>query len=153
MAFIDIDRVADAMAVSWLTSHNRWNCATFDDRDHLGVPHRALRDRLRASAELAGHALPDGPVFLLTHLRYFGYVFNPISLFYCYDRDGHLQLVLAEVNNTYGGRHNYWLKGSASARGPMRAMAEKSLYVSPFVAADVDYEFVLPTPADTSWRT
>jgi uncharacterized protein len=49
---------------------------------------------------------PAGPVFLLTHLRYLGYVFNPVSFYYCYDRVENLELILAEVNNTLGESHN-----------------------------------------------
>lgn len=145
MALLDIDHLADAMAVSRFTSYNRFNWASFDERDHLGDPQRPLRDRLAESARAAGHSLPEGQVLLLTHLRYAGYVFNPISLFYCFDQASRLRLVLAEVNNTYGGRRHYWLE-SSTTRGPMRARAAKSLYVSPFMDYDVGYEFVLTPP-------
>ena len=53
--------------------------------------------------------LPDGPIFLLTHLRYLGYCFNPISFYFCYDRSGRLDTILAEVNSTFGESRNYWL--------------------------------------------
>lgn len=148
MAFIDIDRVREAMAVSRLTSYNGWNWASFDERDHLGDPARPLRERLREHALAAGDDLPDGPVRLLTHLRYFGYVFNPISLYYCYDEAGRLRRVLADVSNTYGGRRAYWLRPEDEAPQRFRARARKALYVSPFMDYDVDYEFVLTPPAD-----
>ena len=92
--------------------------------------------------------LPAGPIYLLTHLRYAGYVFNPISLYYCYDRGDRLRLVLADVRNTYGGRRSYWLRSSADHQG-VRETAAKSLYVSPFMDYDVDYEFVLTPPGPT----
>lgn len=149
MALLDIDRLRESMTVSWFTSYNRWNWAVFDERDHLGDPSRPLRDRLRESASAAGETLPDGPIFLLTHLRYAGYVFNPISLFYCYDRGGDLQLVLAEVSNTYGGRQNYWLRPADDANRRFRAVAAKSLYVSPFMDFDMDYGFILTPPGAT----
>ena len=60
-------------------------------------------------ARAHGVPLPDGPIFLLTHLRYLGYCFNPISFYFCYDRSGHLDTVLAEVNSTFGESRNYWL--------------------------------------------
>lgn len=149
MALLDIDRLPEAMAVSRLTSYNRWNWVAFHDRDHLGDPGRSLRERLRADAAAAGTSLPDGRILLLTHLRYAGYVFNPISLFYCHDRSGELCTVLAEVNNTYGGRHAYWLSPERHVGGPFRAMVPKSLYVSPFMHAANDYEFVLTPPGPT----
>ncbi len=148
MVLLDVDRLREAMSVSRLTSYNRWNWATFDERDHIGDPSRPLRDRLRESAASAGEMLPDGAIHLLTHLRYAGYVFNPISLYYCYDRSNRLRLVLADVRNTYGGRRSYWLR-SGGEREIVRDTAAKSLYVSPFMDYDVDYEFVLTPPGPT----
>ena len=148
MALLDVDRLSEAMAVSWFTSLNRWNWAAYYDRDHLGDPSRPLRERLREGASAAGHTLPDGPIFLLTHLRYAGYVFNPISLFYCYGPGGNLELVLAEVSNTYGGRQNYWLRPSVDRVSPFRAVAAKALYVSPFMDFDMDYHFTLTDPGE-----
>ena len=147
MVLLDIDRVPELMRVSPLTSHNRWNWASFDDRDHLGDPRRSLRERLAADAARHGIDLPDGPIFLLTHLRYLGYGFNPVSFFYCFDHAGRLQVVLAEVSNTFGGRHNYWLEPDPAAR-TFRAAAAKSLYVSPFMPVDLEYTFAFTPPAD-----
>lgn len=153
MAFMDIDRIASLMDASRLTSLNRWNWASFHDRDHFGDPGLGLRQRLRLDAAGAGIELPDGPVFMLTHLRYLGYVFNPVSFFYAFDRFGQLRTVLAEVHNTVGGAHNYWLRPTdshsrADTRRPFRATAAKSLYVSPFLPPDLDYAFWFTTPAE-----
>jgi DUF1365 family protein len=149
MALLDIDRIPEAMGVSRLTGYNTRRWAAFHDSDHIGDPALPLRDRLRVSADAAGVDLADGPVHLLTHLRYAGYAFNPISLYYCYDRSGHLQHVLADVQNTFGGRHAYWLTPTDGRDRRLRAVAPKSLYVSPFMDQDVDYEFLLTPPADT----
>src|SRR4030095_1944619 len=85
------------------------------------------------------------------HLRYLGYCFNPLSLFYCFDRDGQLRAVLGENQNTFGGRHNYWLQpdGSTTKQRSLRARAAKALYVSPFMEPDIDYTFALSQPAET----
>jgi DUF1365 family protein len=146
MALLDIDRVPELMKRSRFTSHNRWNWASFDDRDHFGDPSRPLRERLTTDAARHGIELPEGPVFLLTHLRYLGYAFNPVSFFYCFDRAQELRLVLAEVSNTFGGTHNYWLQPDPAAR-TFRSAAAKSLYVSPFMPVDLDYAFAFTTPA------
>ena len=146
MALLDIDRVPELMAASRFTSYNRWNWASFDDRDHLGEPTRPIRERLDIDAARHEIDLPDGPIFLLTHLRYLGYCFNPVSFFYCFDGSGVLQAVLAEVSNTFGGSHNYWLRTDPASR-TFRAAAAKSLYVSPFMPADLDYAFAFTPPA------
>jgi DUF1365 family protein len=146
MALLDVDRVPQLMRESRLTSHNRWNWASFDDRDHLGDCTRPLRERLGLDAARHGIDLPDGPIFLLTHLRYLGYGFNPVSFFYCFDTSERLQVVLAEVNNTFGGTHNYWLRPDPASR-TFRAVAAKSLYVSPFMPPDLAYTFAFTAPA------
>ena len=146
MALLDIDRVPQLMRVSTVTSYNRWNWASFNERDHFGDPARSLRERLGADAARQGLALPDGRIFLLTHLRYLGYCFNPVSFFYCFDAAGQLQVVLAEVSNTFGGSHNYWLRPDPASR-TFRSAASKSLYVSPFMPADLDYHFAFTPPA------
>jgi len=147
MAFLDVDRVRELMAASRLTGYNRFNWAAFHERDHVGDPAEPLRERLRRIAAAAGETLPAGPIRLLTHLRYAGYVFNPISLYYCYDEAGRLARVLADVSNTYGGRRAYWLRPMDDGTRRFRAAAPKALYVSPFMDFEVDYGFVFTPPA------
>ena len=147
MALLDIDRLAEQLAVSRWTGVNRVAWASYDDRDHLGDPARPLRERLARDAARAGHALPDGPILLLTHLRYVGYGFNPISFFFCHDGAGRLALVMGEVHNTFGGLCTYWLPAAGAVAGaPVRARVPKAMHVSPFMSMDVDYEFVVTPP-------
>ena len=150
MAFLDIDRLPELMRVSSFSGYNRWNWAAYCERDHFGDPRLPLRERLRIDAEQNGIALPDGPIFLLTHLRYFGYVFNPVSFYYCYDRDGNLPTMLAEVNNTFGETHNYWL--DASNRRPSTTAARfstpKRMHVSPFMGMRMEYDWIFTAPSE-----
>jgi hypothetical protein len=150
MAFLDIDRVAELMRVSPLAGYNRFNWASFDERDHLGDPGLPLRERLRSDAAGRGIRLLDGPVFLLTHLRYLGYNFNPISLYYCYTPRGSLDAILAEVHNTFGEAHHYWLT-AADRVAPAKAhvyRCPKRMHVSPFMPMELDYRFALPPPGE-----
>lgn len=154
MAFLDIDRIPEIMGRSRWTSYNRWNWASFEERDHpfAGEP-VSLRQRVEAEAQRQGLECPDGPIFLLTHLRYLGYCFNPISLFYCYDRAGQLRSVLAEVRSTFGETTPYWLGDwntldAARDGNAFRYRCGKTMHVSPFMAMEHDYEFTLTAPAD-----
>lgn len=147
MALLDVDRIADLMRVSRLVGYNRWRWASFDDRDHLGNPALPLRARVLADAAAHGVTPADGPMFVLTHLRYAGYSFNPVSFYYLFDADGRLAHVMAEVHNTFGGTHNYWLAPQASGR-THRAAAAKAFYVSPFMPVDLDYGFTLTDPGE-----
>jgi DUF1365 family protein len=139
MAWLDIDRIPELMQQTPWTGYNRFRWASFHEGDHFGDARVPLRERLAKDAGEHGIALPDGPIFLLTHLRYLGYCFNPISLFYCYDREGNVDTVLAEVNSTFGETRNYWLKS-------LRYRCAKTMHVSPFMEMGLDYEFALSKP-------
>ena len=149
MAFLDIDRIPELMKVSPFASYNRFNWATFAECDHFGDQSQTLRRRLTIDAAEHGIELDGGPIFLLTHLRYLGYNFNPISLFYCYSQNGNLQTILAEVNSTFGETHNYWLNHTNRTDANHRYRCEKSMHVSPFMRMNLDYTFALTQPAET----
>jgi DUF1365 family protein len=105
---------------------------------------------MRADAARHGLALPDGKIFLLTHLRYLGYVFNPISIYYCVGREGRIEAALAEVNSTFGETANYWMgaHNRIPAENSLRYRCAKSLHVSPFMPMELDYQFTLTPPGD-----
>ena len=92
---------------------------------------------------LRRNGLPaDGEIVLQTFPRVLGYVFNPVSFWYCHDRAGHLVAILAEVNNTFGGTHSYLLhRRGQPLRDGQSLTAEKILHVSPFNAVEGAYRF------------
>jgi len=148
MAFLDIDRIQELTGISRFLSYNRFNWASYHERDHFGNPARSLRQRLERDAAAHGVSLPDGQIFLLTHLRYLGYNFNPVSFFYFYDANEQLQLVLAEVNSTFGESHNYWLwqDNELPSSNAKRYRRAKAMHVSPFMSMKLDYTFTLTPP-------
>jgi DUF1365 family protein len=150
LAFLDIDTIPETMARARFAGYNRWQWAAFYERDHLGDPALPLRERLRRDAAAQGVSLPDGPIYLLTNLRYLGYCFNPVSFYFCYDSGGGAPHVLAEVNNTFGESRNYWLgphNALPSARA-LRYRCAKDFHVSPFMEMNLAYDFVLTHPGD-----
>ncbi len=146
---LDIDRVAAATRPYRLLSHNRFNLLGIHDRDHGpkdGSPWRAWLDRKLTAA---GIDLAGGRVFLLCYPRVLGYVFNPISIWYCHHADGTLRAVLCEVRNTFGEWHGYLLhRGGATMHWPVRHAAAKVFHVSPFLPVAGEYRFRLSEPAD-----
>jgi DUF1365 family protein len=131
-----------------LFSHRGRNVFAFDERDYDGGDHlRASLDRLRAAHDVPAPATTR----LVTNLRVAGYVFNPVSFFLDYDASGALTSVIAEVNNTYGGRLRYVLGPAqriASARGRVGFRHARELFVSPFLHGPRDYEFWFDAPLD-----
>ena len=150
LAFLDIDRIEETMGRSWASGYNRFRWASFDERDHLAGSGTTLRERLARSARAEGIEPPAGPVFLLTHLRYLGYCFNPISIYYSYGQDGGIHQLMAEVSNTFGESRNYWLTDAnrRASENAMRFVCPKAMHVSPFMPMDLDYEFVLTEPGE-----
>ncbi len=117
--------------------------ADFRASDHLGSG-PDLRSNLDAYLATEGIDLDGGRVRLLTAARVLGYVFNPLSVYWCHDRSGTLVCVVAEVHNTYGGRHCYLVRTDENSR----AKVEKDFYVSPFEpATGAHYTMTLPEPA------
>ncbi len=117
--------------------------AAFRPRDHLGDPARSIRDNVGAFLAERGVGLRDGRVLMLASPAVLGYVFNPISVYWCYSgRD--LAAVVLEVHNTYGDRHAYLVTPDEVGR----ARTEKALYVSPFNDVDGHYEVAVPEPGE-----
>jgi DUF1365 family protein len=128
--------------------------ADFRAIDHLGDPGRSIRENLDRFLATQGIDLHGGQVLMLTHARVFGYVFNPLTVYWCYRGGqtgagqsgpagaGALECVVAEVHNTYGQRHCYLLR--TDGRG--RAETAKEFYVSPFLPVEGRYRMSLPEP-------
>jgi len=123
--------------------------AGFCGRDHLGEPGRPIRANLDRFLAARGVDLAGGRVLMLAQARVFGYVFNPLTVYWCHRADGTLACVVAEVHNTYGERHAYLLH--TDDRG--RAQAPKRFYVSPFYPVDGGYRMCLPEPGLDGART
>jgi len=143
---LDLDELDSLDRRLRLFSRNRFNLFSFYDRDH-GSGSGNLKadiDRLLASA---GLDLGGGRIRLLCYPRLLGYVFNPLSVYYCEDAGGTLRARLCEVTNTFGQRHSYLLPVD-SDRPQQRPAVDKCFYVSPFMPMDCRYRFRLAPPAE-----
>lgn len=148
MLYLDLDELDQVFRGRWLWSTRRAAIACFRRRDHLGDPDLLLGDAVRDLVEQRTGARPTGPIRLLTHLRYFGYCFNPVSFYYCFDEAGNLKTLVAEVNNTpWRERHVYVLDAAdGEAIESMRHHVHKQFHVSPFMPMDIDYEWKFNKP-------
>ena len=149
--YLDLDEIDRVFAGRWLWSTERGNIAQYRRADYLGPAELSLAEAVRRRVELATGQRPMGPIRLLTHLRYFGYVFNPVSFYYCFEPDGAtLVCILAEITNMpWGERHAYVLP-IATAQGNGRALGwsfPKAFHVSPFLPMACDYAWRFTTPA------
>jgi DUF1365 family protein len=119
---------------------------SFRQRDHGprdGAPLRAWIDTQLAEA---GVDLEGGAVRILCHPRVLGYVFNPLSVWFCHGPEGDLRAVLYEVSNTFGESHAYLVPVHPGDRGPH--VFDKELFVSPFIDLAAVYRFTANAPGD-----
>jgi len=151
MLYIDLDELPDLFRKRWLWSARRPAIAHFRRADHLGDESVDLRDAVKSLVRDETGISLNGPIRLLTNLRYFGHGFNPVSFYYCFDKAGEkLEVIVAEVNNTpWGQQHCYILTeadnlGSATTK---RYLADKHFHVSPFMGMDIDYDWRFTLPA------
>lgn len=140
---LDIDRLEDLDRSLRSFSLRRFNLFGFDPADYGPADGSPLRQWVEEILGAAGVQLDGGPVLLLTFPRVLGYVFNPLSIWYCYGPSGDLRGVIHEVRNTFGDRHSYLVP---VGEGGLEHEFEKKLHVSPFNGMDQDYRFSLTEP-------
>lgn len=150
MMYLDFDELPTLFENRWFWSVNRANLASYKRVDHIGNPVIPLDEWVRQLVEARTGSRPTGPIRLLTHLRYFGYVFNPVSFYFCYDRsDRGVDSIVAEITNTpWGERHCYVLgpeQNRASGR-KKRYQFDKVFHISPFIDMDVAYDWRFTEP-------
>jgi len=139
---LDLDRIGDAVGGLRLLSWNRFNLFSFHDRDHGARDGSALRPWVEQRLREAGVDGGDGPIRLLCFPRLLGYVFNPLSVYFCHRADGSLAAAVYEVKNTFGEQHTYVLPATGEDA------CDKAFYVSPFIDMKARYRFRLHAPDD-----
>jgi uncharacterized protein len=151
--FLDLDELDGIFAGRWLWSVERCNVAEFRRSDYLGDQHVPLAQAVRDCVLSATGRRITGPISLLTHLRYAGYVFNPVSFYYCYTDDtrSELDCIVAEITNTpWRERHAYVLPRDTAERraGMLHWSFAKAFHVSPFMPMERDYAWDFSAPGE-----
>ena len=148
MMYLDLAELPKLFEKRWFWSTSRPALARFRRSDHLGPADEALDVSVRKLVESQTGARPSGPIRLLTNLSYFGYCFNPVSFYYCFDATGtRVEFIVVEVNNTpWGEQHPYVVRCSGGDRRAWRFCPEKELHVSPFMPMDIRYHWTLAKP-------
>ncbi len=147
---IDIADLKSATKKSILFSVNRFNLLSFHENDHAGKGSVSLQSHIADLLANAGLTSPPSRVLLLCYPRLLGFVFNPISVYFCYNDNGVLVACIYEVRNTFGQQHTYVAKvevGELTDAG-LRQTRTKLFHVSPFVGMEAAYEFRVLPPGD-----
>lgn len=144
--FLDLDELPALDRHLPLFAWNRAAAVSFHDRDHGPLDGTPLRPWVESRLREAGIEPDGGAVRLFTCPRMFGYVFNPLSVYFCYAQDGTLIALVYEVCNTFRERHSYVVPLAASGERDRRHGCDKALYVSPFIGMYCTYRFHVRLP-------
>lgn len=147
---IDLDELQALDAGLRLFSVDKFNLFSFYRRDRGDRSGRDLRGQVEAAMRKVGLEPDGGAIMLLTMPRLLGWAFNPLSIYFCQNRQGEPVAVLWEVDNTFGERHAYMIPvDERTAAGEIVQRCEKRFYVSPFMDMDLGYAFRVSPPGET----
>ncbi len=153
MLYLDLDELDSVFDNMTFWSAQQANLAYFKRADYLGDAKTPLKTAISQLLQAKLGEPAQGPIRLLTHLRYFGYCFNPVSFYYCFAADGlSLQAIVADINNTpWGERHAYVLdcrtaQKTSTTVDMMQFSFDKIFHVSPFMPMDMRYDWRFSVP-------
>jgi hypothetical protein len=151
--YLDLAELDEVFRGRWLWSTRHFSVAYLRRKDHFGDPQVPLEKAVRDLVEERTGNRPAGPIRLLTHLRYFGYCFNPASFYYCYAPSGEqVETIVVEITNTpWKERHCYVLgQEQDEGRGSWKRFRfPKGFHVSPFIDMTVTYDWRFRDPGET----
>jgi len=153
MVYLDLAELPSVFEKFWFWSTRRAALARFCREDYHGDPKKPLDVAVRELVYERTGVQAKGPIRMLTHLRYFGYVFNPVTFYYCFDVSGEkVEHIVAEITNTpWNERHAYVLPVATAEKvgaKTYRYQFEKDFHVSPFMPMDIRYDWRFAAPAD-----
>tara|TARA_B100001996_G_scaffold297749_1_gene238140 strand:+ start:17 stop:787 length:771 start_codon:yes stop_codon:yes gene_type:complete len=142
---IDLSEIENLEKKIKFFSYNKFNILSFYNVDHGPRDGSSLIDWVKKNLRDAQINIGLGSIKLLCYPRFFGYVFNPLSIFYCYDENLRLKAILYEVKNTFNEQHTYVFPASTSSNLILHK-CNKKFYVSPFMEMKTFYNFRLLNP-------
>ncbi len=155
MFYLNLDEIDSLTQRLWLLSRNRFNVFNFRDKDHLQLPRENPNTKKQVKQQIIdylkqqGIELEGGTIMLLTNLSTWGYQFNPVSFYYCFDKHHHPVCVVVEVTNTYHEMKPYFLGNSSLKNEQFSLRTTKYFYVSPFIDMDTEFDFALKIPNES----
>lgn len=146
MMYLDLDEIDQVLELSPWWSRRIFSLARFKRQDYFGSPSISIKEAVleKVNQELGTEL--SGPVRVLTNCRYFGFIINPISIYYCFDQDEQLQALLLEVTNTPWGERIAYVLSCDPTRHTQRIQFNKAMHVSPFHPMNHFYDWRSTTP-------
>ena len=149
MMYLDLDEIDEVLSMSRWWSKNRLAAAQFRRSDFIGPESQTIKMAVQQCIFDASGETIDGPVRLLCNLRYFGFIINPISCYYCFDQHEKLRYIVAEVTNTPWQERVQYVIPCASTSQFQKHQFSKKMHVSPFMPMQMSYHWKSKTPGPT----
>lgn len=156
MFYLDLDQIDQVVNSNAFISHNKFNLFNFRERDHLQFPKENPDTSRTVKEQVLGYLTENGVytdqigrIMLLTNLCTLGYQFNPVSFYFCYDKNNQPVCSVVEVCNTYREMKPYFLGTEKLEGNNFSNQQTKNFYVSPFIDMDSDFHFNLDIPGET----
>tara|TARA_B100000579_G_scaffold303047_1_gene252952 strand:+ start:1160 stop:1921 length:762 start_codon:yes stop_codon:yes gene_type:complete len=146
--FFDLDELRELQKKISIFSFNKFNIFSFYNKDHGNRDGSNLKDWVIKNLKKYNINFKVSKIKLLCFPRIFGYVFNPLSIFYCYNENNELKAILYEVKNTFNEQHTYIFPVKENNK-IITQSCNKKFYVSPFIEMETAYNFRLAEPKDT----
>lgn len=154
MFYLDLDEIDGLVKKFKFISRNRFNLFNFRDKDHLQLPRenpdasKNIKQHITGYLKENGINIGNGRIMVLTNLCTFGYQFNPVSFYFCYNQLGQPVCSVVEVCNTFLEMKPYFLGPDTFNNGQFRLNTTKYFYVSPFIDMDANFDFELKIPGE-----
>lgn len=146
--YLDLDEIDEIVRKIPMISFNQKNIYSFDDADHLELDARPVKDKIRAYLMSQGMTQEIGKIKLLTYLRTWGYIFNPVSFYFCFDQQGVVVALVVEIGNTFREIKPFLIKQDKFDGRCFKDEQIKYYYISPFTDLDDSLEFRISVPDD-----
>lgn len=150
LLYLDLDELPELFGKQWFWSIEKRNLAYFKREDYLGPAEQPLKQAVLDRVESELGRRPGGAVRMLSHIRTFGYVFNPVTFYFVYGEGAQLEAIVAEITNTpWRERHAYVLDAREGGEGEDLVWSfEKDFHVSPFFDMNQVYEWRFNRPGE-----
>ncbi len=145
---LDVDEISNLAMRLRMFGHNKRNLISFYDNDYGRGDGRSVATHIRSLLADVGLSAAGERVVLLCYPRLFGFVFNPLSVYFCYNSAGQIQAVVYEVSNTFRERTSYVIPVALTDSERVHQVCAKEMYVSPFTPRAAQYSFHVTPPDD-----
>ncbi len=147
MLYLDLDNLANVFSNKLFWSYNRFNLGCFLRSDYFGNQKSSLKKSIQDEVKKKLHFKHHGKIFLLTSPRYYGYCFNPVSFYYCFNIKNKLEVIVSHITNTPWNENHAYVHDCRGLNKPLKYFEfQKDFHISPFMPMDIKYEWMFNEP-------